>query len=87
MKMDEKVKEVLKAAGEKLQRLRFYLVKQYKRQRRDLKRLLNPKNGSTWQGKALYRWNMAELVDFFQKEVGVENKVLIQYDSAEWEPG
>ena len=47
--MDDKVKEVLKVAGEKLQRFRFYLVKQYKRSRRDLRRFLHPKDGGTWK--------------------------------------
>ena len=47
--MDDKVKELLQKAGEKLQRFRFYLVKQYKRQRRDLRRFLHPKDGGTWQ--------------------------------------
>ena len=26
-------------------------------------------DGSTWRGKALYRWSMLELVDFFKVEV------------------
>ena len=36
---------------------------------------MHTQDNSTWQGKALYRWSMDEMLHFFKTEVGVENKV------------
>jgi len=74
--MDEQLKNAVAKVSAVGQRFVSYSVKQYKRKRRDVKRWMSPKSGTTWKGKALHRWNMDELVCFFRTEVGVENIVL-----------
>jgi hypothetical protein len=74
--MDEQLKNAVAKVSAVGQRFVSYSVKQYKRKRRDVKRWMSPKSGTTWKGKALHRWNMDELVCFFRTEVGVEKIVL-----------
>ena len=81
--MEDQIKEKLLLVKEKFQRFSLYLAKQYVRTKRDIHRMLHPRDGSTWRGKKLHRWNMAELIDFFKNEVGVSNKALHRLEESE----
>ena len=53
--MEDQIKEKLLLVKEKFQRFSLYLAKQYVRTKRDIHRMLHPRDGSTWRGKKLRR--------------------------------
>ena len=81
--MDEQLKEKLGLALALAQKYYLTAGKKYGRARRDAKRFFNPQVQSTWNGKAIYRWSMEEMLHFFKTEVGVENVVLHRLEESE----
>lgn len=81
--MDENLREKLGQALAVAQKYYLTAGKKCGRARRDFKRFFNPQAGGTWNGKAIYRWSMEEMLHFFKTEVGVENVVLHRLEESE----
>ncbi|EKX52431.1 hypothetical protein GUITHDRAFT_133523 [Guillardia theta CCMP2712] len=81
--MEEKIAEHIEKLKKHFQYLAYSGTKKIKRYRRAVGWYLHPKEGSGWRDKALYRWNMAELVDFFRSEIRVSSTVIHRLEESE----
>ncbi len=79
----EKVKAKLKALQLKAIDVTNQVKKRFRRMKRNVRRLFTIKGGDGWREKALHRWNMEELLNFFENELGASAKIIYRLEESE----